>query len=54
MSKDQHIDPDLFELFLTSGVYREYADMFLLPEQIDEIDIAQYLTACRPTAPAAA
>ena len=54
MSRDQHIDPDLFELFLTSGVYRDYADIFLLPEQIDEVDVANYLDACRPAAPAAA
>jgi HD-GYP domain-containing protein (c-di-GMP phosphodiesterase class II) len=54
MSREHHIDPDLFELFLTSGVYREYADIFLLPEQIDDIDLAKYLTACRPVAPAAA
>lgn len=43
MKKDQHIDPDLFELFLTSGVYREYAQAFLTPEQIDEVDINAYL-----------
>ncbi|MCB2101792.1 MAG: GAF domain-containing protein [Rhodobacterales bacterium] len=43
MKKDQHIDPDLFALFLKSGVYRRYADRFLEPEQIDAIDIADYL-----------
>ena len=43
MKKDQHIDGELFELFLTSGVYRTYAETFLLPEQIDEVDIRQYL-----------
>jgi hypothetical protein len=43
MSSEHHIDPDLFELFLTSGVYRAYADIFLLPEQIDEVDVAHYL-----------
>ena len=26
MKQDQHIDPDLFDLFLTSGVYRRYAE----------------------------
>lgn len=41
--KDQHIDADLFDLFLTSGVYRDYAEMFLSSEQIDEVDIQQYL-----------
>jgi HD-GYP domain-containing protein (c-di-GMP phosphodiesterase class II) len=54
MSRERHIDPDLFELFLNSGVYRDYADIFLLEEQIDEIDVARYLTACRPPEPAAA
>jgi hypothetical protein len=29
MKKDNHIDPDLFELFLSSGVYMEYARKFL-------------------------
>ena len=43
MKKDQHIDPDLFELFLKSGVYLAYADQYLAPEQIDEVDIEQYL-----------
>ena len=43
MSREQHIDPELFELFLTSGVYRRYAEMFLLPDQIDEVDIARYV-----------
>ena len=45
MSRDGHIDPDLFALFLNSGVYRAYAAKFLLPEQIDEFDIAHYLGA---------
>jgi hypothetical protein len=43
MKKDQHIDPDLYELFLTSGVYKDYAETFLTPDQIDEVDIQAYL-----------
>jgi len=43
MKKDGHIDPDLFDLFLSSGVYRQYAERYLLPEQIDTVDIEQYL-----------
>jgi HD-GYP domain-containing protein (c-di-GMP phosphodiesterase class II) len=43
--KDQHIDPDLFDLFLTSGVYRQYAERYLKPEQIDAVDIRQYVDA---------
>ncbi|MCH7554561.1 MAG: PAS-domain containing protein [Proteobacteria bacterium] len=38
MKNDNHIDPDLFELFVESGVYREYAENFLGPDQIDEVD----------------
>lgn len=44
MKKDQHLDPEIFDLFLRSGVYREYAKRFMKPEQIDEVDIAPYLT----------
>ena len=44
MVKDQHVDKDIFELFLTSGVYKEYGEKFLLPEQIDEVDISKYIT----------
>jgi HD-GYP domain-containing protein (c-di-GMP phosphodiesterase class II) len=54
MSRERHIDPDLFELFLTSGVYRVYADTFLLPEQIDEVDVGRYLGNLRPPTAAAA
>ena len=43
MKKDAHIDPDLFQLFLTSGVWKTYAEKFLAPEQMDEFDIQQYL-----------
>lgn len=44
MKKDNHIDPELFELFLRSGTYLKYAEKFLLKEQIDKVDIEQYLT----------
>lgn len=44
MKKDQHIDPELFDLFLRTGVYRDYAERFMSPEQIDEVNIAQYLS----------
>ncbi|MDH3810027.1 MAG: hypothetical protein OES29_15530, partial [Desulfuromonadales bacterium] len=36
--KDQHIDGDLFDLFLRSGIYLEYAREYLAPAQIDEVD----------------
>ncbi|HTK02253.1 MAG TPA: HD domain-containing phosphohydrolase [Bordetella sp.] len=37
-----HIDADLFNLFLTSGVYERYAEIYLSPDQIDEIDVKAY------------
>jgi len=43
MVKDQHIDPDLFDLFLRSGVWKTYAENFLLPAQIDPVNIEDYL-----------
>ena len=43
MKKEQHIDPELFDLFLKSGVYLEYARQFMKAEQIDHVDIAAYL-----------
>ena len=39
MKEDQHIDPDLFDLFVRSGVYREYAKRFMRAEQIDAVDL---------------
>ena len=38
MKQDNHIDPDLFEIFIREKVYLEYAEEFLDPEQIDAID----------------
>lgn len=45
MVKDQHIDPDLFRLLLESGIYKDYAERFLKPEQLDDVDVSQYLDA---------
>ncbi len=38
-----HIDPALFALFLESGVYRDYAQRFMQPACIDEVDVAAIL-----------
>lgn len=38
MKAENHLDPDLLDLFVKSGVYKEYAKKFMLPEQIDEVD----------------
>ena len=52
MKKDKHIDPDLFDLFLRSGVYRAYGERYMKPEQIDEVDVASYLAAPPAAKPA--
>ncbi len=39
-----HIDPDLFDIFVEKGVYRDYAVQFLDPWQIDEVDTSQWQT----------
>ncbi|MDA8137493.1 MAG: cache domain-containing protein [Desulfobacteraceae bacterium] len=38
MRDDQHIDADLFDLFLKAGVPLAYARDFMAPNQIDEVD----------------
>jgi HD-GYP domain-containing protein (c-di-GMP phosphodiesterase class II) len=35
-----HIDPDLFDVFVNEGVYLRYAEQFLDPWQIDEVNPA--------------
>ncbi len=36
--KNGHIDPDLFDVFVKQGIYHRYAEQFLDPTQIDEVD----------------
>jgi HD-GYP domain-containing protein (c-di-GMP phosphodiesterase class II) len=43
MVEEQHIDRASFEFLLTSGLYKNYAEANLKPEQIDAIDINDYL-----------
>jgi len=50
MVKDGHIDAELYDLFLTSRVWADYADRFMKPAQIDEVDVE----ALRPKISAAA
>jgi len=37
MCKDNHIDPDLFQIFINKKLYQIYADEYMNPEQIDEV-----------------
>jgi HD-GYP domain-containing protein (c-di-GMP phosphodiesterase class II) len=36
-----HIDPDLFDIFMRQKVYLAYAEQFLDPEQIDQVDLSK-------------
>ena len=38
MKNDYHIDEDLFEIFVTSGIYKKYANDYVAKGQIDEVD----------------
>ena len=38
MKQGNHIDPDLFDLFVSEKVYLRYANEYLDPDQIDEVD----------------
>ena len=38
MKNDYHIDEDLFEIFVSSGVYKHYADQYVAAVQIDDVD----------------
>jgi len=41
MKEENHIDPDLFDVFIREKVYLRYAEQYLDPEQIDEVDLAR-------------
>jgi HD-GYP domain-containing protein (c-di-GMP phosphodiesterase class II) len=41
MKLNNHVDADLFDVFVRRKVYRRYAEMFLDREQIDEVDEAK-------------
>jgi len=45
MKKEKHIDPDLFDLFLESGVYRDYAERYVGRQYIDPVDVGAYIGA---------
>lgn len=43
MKQFNHLDPHLLDLFVQSGVYREYAEKYLPADLIDEVDEAAIL-----------
>ena len=50
MVQDQHIDGDLFELFLSSEVYLSYAHRHMVPAQIDAVDRQALVASARGSA----
>jgi HD-GYP domain-containing protein (c-di-GMP phosphodiesterase class II) len=43
MKVDNHLDPTLFDFFITSGVYKRYAEEYLPKELVDVVDEAALL-----------
>lgn len=43
MALQQDVDMDIFKLFLSSGIYLQYANKFLDTKQIDTVNIEQYI-----------
>ncbi len=43
MKNSGHIDPDLYKVFITGKVYQDYAEQYISPQQIDEINPDDYL-----------
>ena len=41
MKLDHHVDPDLFDVFIRQKIYLKYAQRFLDPVQIDDVDNSQ-------------
>jgi len=38
MKQEGHVDPDLFDLFIRKKIYHQYAEQYLDPQQIDQVD----------------
>jgi len=47
MARGNHLDPQLFEVFIRERLYLLYAERYLRPEQIDNIDEDDYLEIVR-------
>ncbi|MFA5242414.1 MAG: HD domain-containing phosphohydrolase [Sulfuricella sp.] len=41
MKQEQHVDPDLFDIFIRDQVYLQYARDYLEDSQIDEVDVGK-------------
>ncbi|WP_255991542.1 GAF and HD-GYP domain-containing protein [Chitinolyticbacter albus] len=47
MAREQHVDLDLFEVFVRERVWLEYAQHYLPSEQIDEVDVDALVALAR-------
>ena len=43
MKNNGHIDPDLYEVFIRSGIYKDYAEQYVSPQQIDDFNPEDFL-----------
>ena len=41
MKLGQHVDPDLFDVFMWERVYETYAKQYMSSEQIDDVDLSK-------------
>ena len=41
MKLGQHVDPDLFDVFMWERVYEAYAKLYMSPDQIDNVDLSK-------------
>jgi len=39
MKQDKHIDPDLFDIFVKERLFEQYAEQYLDPAQVDNVDL---------------
>ena len=51
MARNGHLDRDLFEVFVKSGIYKRYAEEYLAPEQLDPVDAEALLSLSWPETP---
>lgn len=52
MATEGHLDPTLFQLFVASGAYMEYASQHMDAHQVDSVDIETILQGLTPQEPA--
>ena len=43
MKRDNHLDPDLFDVFVRSGIYKRFGERYLPPHLLDQVDEAKLL-----------